>query len=142
MVRLNFNQYEKILKEIIEKNDKSNFNYLISSPIFIGVDKDWMMRKFYNFFIFDKIEQNRKLIVENNSADDVYFIKSGAFNLSIKTSLNSLDELITYFGGTDKVKEIKKIILSKNNDLKLNKMLQEKQNFNVKFFLSPFSFLL
>ena len=123
--------YEKFVKDILEKNELAEYDFLLSSSIFNGVDKQALLKKYYIYFQNGKIKQSKTFIVENSPAEYVYFIKSGEFHLSIKRNLNDLDELIRYYGNSDKVYQIHKYVASKSYNEKSYKMLQEKQILHV-----------
>jgi len=131
LATLTIEEYEKHIKEIIERNDQANFNFLFSSSLFFGVDKHDLFKKYYNYFSFCKIDQNKTLLVENSLSDNVFFIKSGEFLLSIKKNMNELDDLILYYGGREKLRQLKMQTAEYSYNPKFLKMMNDKQIFHV-----------
>jgi hypothetical protein len=128
---LTIEEYEKHIKEIIERNDQANFNFLFSSSIFNGVDKHDLFKKYYNYFSYCKIEQNKTVFIENTHSYNVFFIKSGEFLLSLKKNMNELDELILFYGGREKLRQLKRQVAENSYNPKFLKMMNDKQVFHV-----------
>ena len=88
------NLYEKYFKEANEKNKKYFLNLLMNYDIFKDFSKSHFEDKYYNNFKYLKIKNADKILKENNENKSVYFIKKGEFEISIKKSLNDLNDII------------------------------------------------
>ena len=99
MGTLDKRNYEYCIKEVKEIEKKGQILFILSSQIFIGLNKDNFNRDFFNYFVNMKLKRYDKVITDGKNAKYFYVIKEGEFEISFSKSINELDVLIESFGG-------------------------------------------
>ena len=118
----------KCLSEITEKSKKATLDFFLTNQaIFRGVDCRRFNLKFMNFFLFHNCS-NKKIIQENDVLNNIYFLKSGDFQISFRSSLSTLNEMIKNLGGPFKENHENRKLFE---DEKYVKFMKEKRNIRV-----------
>jgi CRP-like cAMP-binding protein len=100
MIMKNF--YVKSIKNTNTKLKESNLMFILATPFFQGVSSKSTLtfQKFaLNAFTTRRLERKDFLIKENDEPINVYFIKTGQYEICMNKSVMELNELIRYFGG-------------------------------------------
>lgn len=116
--------YTECICEVDEKIKKQNKALLLSNILFHDIDKNKFEKRYFNFFIFNRISRNQKIFCEGKTPDGIYFIREGEYDVSLKTSINELLNIIKtlILGGMNKEYSLRKYFTSSQ--------LKQKQNLN------------
>lgn len=96
MDKINF---VKCLSDVAEKVSKANFMFILSQKIFSKMNLKIFQKQYINFFVFRKLKKGEKLCKQNSSAEYIYFIKDGKFEVSINKSFLDICNIIEFLGG-------------------------------------------
>jgi len=96
--------YCECIREVDEKIKKQNISLLLSSYLFKDFSRNSFDKKYFNFFIHKRISRGQKLVTEGKIPEGVFFIKEGEFDVTVKSTLNDLTNLIKtlILGGMNK----------------------------------------
>jgi CRP-like cAMP-binding protein len=102
--------YDNCIKGAQEKIRLSNINFLLSCELFNGVKLETFDRKYFNYFKFIQLNQDCILFNQGDFRKDIYILKEGLIEITIKTSYKELIELIKAKNGElDEYEEMKLI---------------------------------
>jgi CRP-like cAMP-binding protein len=103
LVSLKKEDYISCLQDTNLKSKKSNLTIILGSPIFDSLSPS--MKKYYqkyysNLFSIKKLDKGEHVIKEGENITNIYFIRSGNYEMTINKNILEINELIKYFGGT------------------------------------------
>ena len=148
---LNKKSYDICIKNVTEKQRRQTINLLLSFPIFKGLNYYTINKKYFNNFILCFFNKGNKIIQQFDFVNNVFLIKEGNFDISIKSSYNEIIELIKYYiekiNDKEQIKDIMKYISLQHfkdiSDLrsyfgpdKFKKFMEEKHYFKLFTFSS------
>ncbi len=148
---LNKKSYDICIKNVSEKQRRQTINLLLSFPIFKGLNYYTINKKYFNNFILCFFNKGNKIIQQFDFVNNVFLIKEGNFDISIKISYNEIIELIKYYiekiNDKEQIKDIMKYISLQHfkdiSDLrsyfgpdKFKKFMEEKHYFKLFTFSS------
>lgn len=148
---LNKKSYDICIKNVTEKQRRQTINLLLSFPIFKGLNYYTINKKYFNNFILCFFNKGNKIIQQFDFVNNVFLIKEGNFDISIKISYNEIIELIKYYiekiNDKEQIKDIMKYISLQHfkdiSDLrsyfgpdKFKKFMEEKHYFKLFTFSS------
>ena len=148
---LNKKSYDICIKNVSEKQRRQTINLLLSFPIFKGLNYHTINKKYFNNFILCFFNKGNKIIQQFDFVNNVFLIKEGNFDISIKISYNEIIELIKYYiekiNDKEQIKDIMKYISLQHfkdiSDLrsyfgpdKFKKFMEEKHYFKLFTFSS------
>ena len=148
---LNKKSYDICIKNVTEKQRRQTINLLLSFPIFKGLNYHTINKKYFNNFILCFFNKGNKIIQQFDFVNNVFLIKEGNFDISIKISYNEIIELIKYYiekiNDKEQIKDIMKYISLQHfkdiSDLrsyfgpdKFKKFMEEKHYFKLFTFSS------
>ena len=131
---LNKNDYNKILKDLIEKIKKSKTNFLLELKLFNPCNERLFINYFVNFFQKKIFHLNDKLFIEGTkNKNKIYFICEGEFIIKCKKNFNELNNILNDLG----INELDENDSIDNNQVNLNeenfeKFQNKKNNINLK----------
>jgi CRP-like cAMP-binding protein len=91
---LNKETYTQCIKEVNEKYKKQNLNFIFNNQLFSNANKHTFLMRYYNYFVNIKFNRGKKLLLENEQIDTLYFIKDGEYDVTMNKSLHELTEII------------------------------------------------
>lgn len=148
---LNKKSYDICIKNVTEKQRRQTINLLLSFPIFKGLNYYTINKKYFNNFILCFFNKGNKIIQQFDFVNNVFLIKEGNFDISIKISYNEIIEIIKYYiekiNDKEQIKDIMKYISLQHfkdiSDLrsyfgpdKFKKFMEEKHYFKLFTFSS------
>ena len=86
------------IKDANEKHLKNNILFFMNSPIFKKYDSLHFKHKLINFFIEERIKNNKKLFISNEEIEYVYFVKKGEVELSLRKNIREIYLLLRNLG--------------------------------------------
>jgi CRP-like cAMP-binding protein len=96
--------YVKSIQDTNTKFKKNNIAFIMSTPFFQGVTNKLSLYHFQkmcvNAFTIRRVERKEYIIKENDEPINLFFIKSGQFEICMNKSVMEINELIRHFGGT------------------------------------------
>lgn len=131
---LNKNDYNKILKDLIEKIKKSKTNFLLELKLFNPCNERLFINYFVNFFQKKIFHLHDKLFIEGTeNKNKIYFICEGEFIIKCKKNFNELNNILNDLG----IHELDQNDSIDNNQVNLNeenfeKFQNKKNNINLK----------
>ena len=90
---INKQSYNLSLKSCAEKQRRQNLFFIQSFQLFSSIPIFILGKRYFNNFIFSKIEKGCTLMKENKPDESIYLLKEGEFEVSLNGSLNDLNEL-------------------------------------------------
>ena len=127
---LNKNNYVESIKSSADKQLKSIVNFLHSFEIFNEINPHIFYKKYFIYFSKKTVFKNFNITNENESCNEIIFIKEGNFNVFAKMNILDLSQLLINF--YKKTKDNKKISFLENEIL--NDEYNMRLNFNYKNF--------
>lgn len=126
---MNKKNYTDCIKDVNEKVKKNNINFVLSLQVFKNGNSHLFMKNYYNFLVLRKINWREKICVEGADPENVYFIKEGEFEISMRKSNFMIDEVIKTFrnGDDSHISETEKE-LSWNDTKDYNRFMGEKKS--------------
>ena len=106
--------YDNCIKGAQEKIRLGNINFILSSELFNGVKLETFDRKYFNYFKFIQLNQDSILFNQGDFRKDIYILKEGLIEITIKTSYKELIDLIKSKNGELDEYEEKKLIKEMN----------------------------
>ena len=110
--------FDEGIKEVLEKHTIKEINFILSTKIFNELDSNQLIKSFNNNFVLEHCEKNYILIKNNEEPKFTYLIKTGEFEVSIKSSLIHINKIIEYFGGVNLNKKEEEYDYNRNEELK------------------------
>jgi CRP-like cAMP-binding protein len=93
---MNKKNYTDCIKDVNEKVKKNNINFVLSLQVFKNGNSHLFMKNYYNFLVLKKVNWREKLCVEGADPENVYFVKEGEFEISMRKSNFMIDEVIKH----------------------------------------------
>jgi len=122
---VNKDDYDYCLKQVTDKQNKTYINLILNHKMFESMPYGVFKKKYFNMFVHLGTSINESIFKENNPADNVYFIRLGEFELSMKKSFNEINQLIKHFGGEPKY--VKLDIINEEDKHRINRFFNEKK---------------
>ena len=91
--------FEECEKQVKEKEKRKEVNFILSTPLFVGMNQDYFGKEFLPWFVELKVKKSDKVITDGNIANYLFLIKEGEYSISFSKSLCEIDYLIEGFGG-------------------------------------------
>ncbi len=100
--------YDLSIKICTEKVKRQNINFLLQLSLFKNLTFYAMYKKYYNNFISCSFNKGTKICNMYQEINNIYFIREGDFDISIKMSFNEIIELLKYY--LNQIDDYKKVI--------------------------------
>jgi CRP-like cAMP-binding protein len=95
--------YIKSIQDTNSKFKKNNIAFIMTTPFFQGITNKLSLYHFQkmcvNAFTIRRLERKEYLIKENEEPINLFFIKSGQYEICMNKSVMEINELIRHFGG-------------------------------------------
>jgi len=88
----------KSLKDVSDKAKRRDMRFILSQKVFSSINENIFHRCYFNQFVNRKLNIGDVLIKEDQEADNIYIIKNGQFEVTIKKSNVELYRLIRKLG--------------------------------------------
>jgi CRP-like cAMP-binding protein len=121
--------FDTCIREANEKQKNMNLNILLKSKIFNEFSKKYFKKYYFNFFVSQRYEIYDKLCVEGSPSENIYIIKNGEFEITIKKSLIELGDYIRQLGGH--LKNCESIREMMADSMTFTKFMNEKRLYRV-----------
>lgn len=102
--------YDQCFKGTQEKIRNLNCFFFVNGPIFKQIKQNLFDKKYYNYFALMESSIGHKIINQNETINNVYFIKKGEIEISTQMTYNQLNELIIKLGGNINNKKYKHLV--------------------------------
>ena len=99
--------YDLSIKLCTEKVKRQNINFLLALSLFKNLTFSVMYKKYYNNFISCSFNKGTKICNMYHEINNIFFIREGDFEISIKMSFSEIIELLKYY--LDQIDDYKKI---------------------------------
>ena len=119
--------YNSSIKDITTKIRRNNMKFLLTFKLFSGLNWNFLDHKLYNHFTIKKLRRNDILINQYQHFADLYFIKTGEFEITTKMSVDDIKQFAKKLiptlhfpipqSGDTSSKEMRKISIIKDNDI-------------------------
>lgn len=86
--------YDKYLKEIIERNRRSKIVEIVNCEILSGISAEDFDKNYFNHFKEFTIKQGDTLFEQGSQREEVYFLREGEIEISIKSSFPQLSNML------------------------------------------------
>jgi len=128
---LDYSSYEECIKDSIEKVARANMNFIMNTQIFINVNKILFNKYYQQNFVSRRYTRGNKLIKEGDRMSNIFFLKSGEYELTINLNLLELSKVIIGLGGLISFEQERQVedLMSNNNTFK--KFMHEKRLFKI-----------
>lgn len=83
-----------------DKEKRADVQYIVSTPLFYGMNRDIIWRDFLNYFVIKKVIKKDMIISSGDKSKFVFIIRQGDFSVSCSKSILELEEMIKALGGT------------------------------------------
>ena len=102
--------FNDCIKGAQEKIRFNNINFLLSCELFFGIKLETFDRKYFNNFKLIHLQQGSILFNQGDYRNDIYILKEGLIEITIKTTYKELIDLIKLKNGKfDEIQEKKHI---------------------------------
>ena len=132
--------YNLCLREVYDKQEKDRIGFFLrENQIFKNFEKETFLKKYYSFFILENVPRYDYLIMENKTPSNIFFIKNGEYEITLRKSLNEINELLKDYWGKEVSDKDEKEKMNRNDNFA--KFMNERRNVKVIIHNNPFSYV-
>ena len=101
--------YDLCLKSTQDKVRYSKILYFLNGPIFKNVNQNIFESKYFNWFKQVELNKNTVIFTKGSTSKNIFFIRHGELELSVKLTFEELNEIIENLGGRVSEEKEKKL---------------------------------
>jgi CRP-like cAMP-binding protein len=128
---MNKQTFRNCVRESSEIKNNDLLNFLLSTEIFRKLTEKYFKSHYLNFFEEIKINKHNKILVEGQDSSEIYFIKDGELEISLRMSLCEINNYIMYLGGEIQEEIDEENFMMKSSSNRYYKYMTEKNLYRV-----------
>ena len=94
LLYINFNTFEKFVKQRQEAISTKNINSLLEIPFFKGINSSTFKEKYLQLFTLYNYKNGEFIFRQEEKMKNIYFIKSGEIELTMESSMNDINNIL------------------------------------------------